>query len=260
MSTTADAVQDARDWIAANWDPSIPSREWKERVVDAGWAAPRWPTEWYGKGLSNDDAEAVEAVFVEAGVPGPGQDRTNLWAGTMLAAGSDELKARFLRRLLLDDVAMCLLYSEPNAGSDLAGLRTTAVRDGDEWVVNGQKVWTSGAKAAEFGMLIARTDWDVPKHRGITFFWFPMRQPGVEVRPLRQVTGDSRFNEVFITDGRVPESHRLGDLNKGWWVLQTALAYERIVMGQSRVNGVRRRGEDQGATAKAHGEIPAPAL
>ncbi|MEZ5215940.1 MAG: acyl-CoA dehydrogenase family protein [Ilumatobacteraceae bacterium] len=260
MSTTADAVQDARDWIAANWDPSIPSREWKERVVDAGWAAPRWPTEWYGKGLSNDDAEAVEAVFVEAGVPGPGQDRTNLWAGTMLAAGSDELKARFLRRLLLDDVAMCLLYSEPNAGSDLAGLRTTAVRDGDEWVVNGQKVWTSGAKAAEFGMLIARTDWDVPKHRGITFFWFPMRQPGVEVRPLRQVTGDSRFNEVFITDGRVPESHRLGDLNKGWWVLQTALAYERIVMGQSRVNGVRRRGEDQGATAKAHGEIPAPDL
>jgi alkylation response protein AidB-like acyl-CoA dehydrogenase len=128
---------------------------------------------------------------------------------------------------------MCLLYSEPGAGSDLAGLQTRADRDGDEWIVNGQKVWTSQAHRADFGMLIARTDWDVPKHRGITFFWFPMRQPGVEVRPIRQITNEAHFNEVFITNGRVPDANRLGDLNDGWRVLQTALAYERSVMGEA---------------------------
>jgi alkylation response protein AidB-like acyl-CoA dehydrogenase len=166
------------------------------------------------------------------------------------------MKSLYLRKLLLDEVGMCLLYSEPGAGSDLAGLRTTAVRDGGEWVVNGQKVWTSGAKDADIGMLIARTDWDQPKHRGISFFWMPMKQEGVDVRPLRQATGDSRFNEVFITDARIPESHMLGDLNKGWWVLQTALAYERAVMGISR-RGPRGPG---GATAAAHGNIPSPDL
>ena len=257
---TDTAAEEARDWIAANWDPAAPSRVWRERVVDSGWSAPRWPIEWFGRGLSDADAKAAEGEFAAAGVPGPGQDRTNLWAGTMLAGGSEELKRRFLRPLLLDDVAMCLLYSEPGAGSDLAGLRTSAVRDGDEWIVNGQKVWTSGAKDAEFGMLIARTDWDQPKHRGITFFWFPMRQSGVEVRPLRQMTGDARFNEVFITEARVPDSHRLGELNQGWWVLQTALAYERAVMGMVGSGGPRRSAEPEGATAKAHGSIPSPDL
>ncbi|MCB1001424.1 MAG: acyl-CoA dehydrogenase family protein [Acidimicrobiales bacterium] len=247
------AVDDARTYLAEHWTPDVDRRAWMERVIDDGWAALRWPTEWYGRGLDDDEAKAVEAVFADAGAPGPGQDITNLWAGTMLAAGSDELKRRFLRPLLLDEVAMCLLYSEPGAGSDLAGIRTSAVRDGDEWVVNGQKVWTSGARDADFGMLIARTDWDQPKHRGITFFWFPMKQAGVEVRPLRQMTGDARFNEVFITDGRVPDTHRLGDLGKGWWVLQTALAYERAAMGATR------RGPStgvMGATAKSHGRIP----
>jgi alkylation response protein AidB-like acyl-CoA dehydrogenase len=199
----------------------------------------------------------VEELFASQGVPGPGQDKTNLWAGTMVSFGSDSLRDEFMRRLLLDEVAMCLLYSEPGAGSDLAGIRTTAVRDGDEWVVNGQKVWTSGAKNAEYGMLIARTDWDQPKHRGISFFWFPMRQPGVEVRPLRQATGDARFNEVFITDARVHDSHRLGELNAGWWVLQTALMYERVAMGGGR-RGPAMRTTRRGATAAAHGDIPAP--
>jgi alkylation response protein AidB-like acyl-CoA dehydrogenase len=120
-------------------------------------------------------------------------------------------------------------------------------------VVNGQKVWTSGGRGAEYGMLIARTDWDVPKHRGITFFFLPMRQSGVEVRPLRQITGDSRFNEVFITDARVPDSHRVGPLNDGWRVLQTALAYERAAMGRP-MSGVR----SDDANSKAHGSIPTP--
>jgi len=250
-----DAVREAEEFLATNWSRSRDANEWRRLVVDARWAALRWPSEWFGRDLPDDEAKDVEAVFREHGAPGPGQDVANLWAGTMLAYGSDELKARFMRPLLLDEVAMCLLYSEPGAGSDLAGIRTTAVRDGDEWVVNGQKVWTSGARDADYGMLIARTDWDQPKHRGITFFWLPMRQPGVDVRPLRQATGDARFNEVFITDARVSDTHRLGDLNKGWWVLQTALAYERMVMGVSRRGG---GAAPRGATAAAHGSIPTP--
>ncbi len=253
-SQTNPAVAEAETFLAEHWSSDVDRRAWRELVVDERWAALRWPSEWYGRDLDDDAAEAVEAVFAAAGAPGPGQDKYNLWAGTLLAHGGDELKARLLRSLLLDEVAMCLLYSEPGAGSDLAAIRATAERDGDEWVVNGQKVWTSGAQGADYGMLIARTDWDQPKHRGITFFWFPMRQDGVEVRPLRQATGDARFNEVFLTDARVPDSHRLGELGKGWWVLQTALTYERAVMGVTQ----RRSEGSGGATAEAHGRIPVP--
>ena len=211
---------------------TLPRKEWLATVVDAGWAVPTWPTEWYGRGLDGDDGRGDRR-----GVPprrcrrAPAQDKHNLWANTMLAFGTDELKQQFVRRLLIDDVKMCLLYSEPGAGSDLAGLQTRADRDGDEWVVNGQKVWTSGGKEAEFGMLIARTNWDVPKHQGISFFWCPMDQPGVEVRPIRQITGEAHFNEVFLDDVRVPAHHLVGPLDGGWRVLQTALAYERSVMG-----------------------------
>ena len=249
-------LRGAEEFIEKNWSPDVDPDTWRALVIDSRWAALRWPTQWFGRGLNDDDAAAVEALFLERGVPGPGQDKTNLWAGTMLSYGSDELKSQFMRKLLLDEIAMCLLYSEPGAGSDLAGIRTTAVRDGAEWVVNGQKVWTSGAKAADYGMLIARTDWDQPKHRGITFFWLPMKQQGVEVRPLRQATGDARFNEVFITDARVPDSHRLGELNAGWMVLQTALMYERVAMGGGRRGPAQR--STRGATAAAHGSIPMP--
>ena len=149
---------------------------------------------------------------------------------------------------------MCLLYSEPGAGSDLAGVRTRADRDGDHFVVNGQKVWTSSAATADYGMLIARTDWDVPKHQGISFFFLPMKQPGVEVRPLRQITDESHFNEVFITDAIVPAENLLGALNgQGWGVLQTALAYERSVMGEGARGPAqrRRRGRQRGAADRA---------
>ncbi|HMC38182.1 MAG TPA: acyl-CoA dehydrogenase family protein [Acidimicrobiales bacterium] len=230
-SPGASPAAEAAAWLRDHWRPDRPRTEWLQMVVDAGWAVPGWPREWYGRGLQPDESKAVAAEFRRAGAPGSGQDTHNLWANTLLAYGTDALKARLLRPLLLDEVAMCLLYSEPGAGSDLAALQTRADRDGDEYVVTGQKVWTSGARKADYGMLVARTDWDVPKHRGISFFFFPMRQAGVEIRPIRQITGESMFNAVFIDGARVPAENRLGAENEGWRVLQTALAYERSLMG-----------------------------
>ena len=226
-----DLRAEVRSWLAANIDRTLPRKEWLARVIDGGWAVPTWPPEWWGRGLSSDDRSLIDAEFAAADASGSGQDRWNLWANTVVAYGTDALKGQVVRRLLTDDLAMCLLYSEPGAGSDLAGLATRAERDGDEWVINGQKVWTSGGRQAEYAFLLARTNSDVSKHQGISFFFFPMRQPGVEVRPLRQATGDARFNEVFLTDARVPHANMLGGPGEGWKVLQTALAYERIVMG-----------------------------
>jgi len=252
-----DAVrQEVRAWLTANWDPEVSKAEWLGFVADSGWAAPSWPAEWYGRGLPPAVGSVVADEFRRARAWGTGQDKTNLWANTMLAFGSDELKRQHLRRLMLGDVKMCLLYSEPGAGSDLAGIQTRADRDGDEWIINGQKVWTSSGRDAEFALLIARSDWDVPKHRGITFFWFPMRQPGVEVRPLRQATGDARFNEVFITDARVPHDHMLGEVNNGWMVLQSALAYERAVLGESQRRGKKQSNDE--AVRTADDDAPAP--
>ena len=224
---------EVRAWLDEHWTAGreLPRTPWLAQVVDARWAVPTWPTTWYGRDLDGETAEAVAEEFRRVGAPGAAQDRHNLWANTVLAFGTESLKRQFVRRLLIDDVKMCLLYSEPGAGSDLAGLQTRADRDGDEWVVNGQKVWTSSGKEAEYGMLVARTNWDVPKHNGISFFWCPMRQPGVEVRPIRQITGESHFNEVFLDDVRIPGDHLVGPLDGGWRVLQTALAYERSVMG-----------------------------
>jgi len=246
-SADASAVrQEVRAWLAANWTPEYAAKGadpkvWLRKVVDAGWAVPTWSTRWYGRGLDADTAKVILEEFRSVGAPGTGQDNYNLWAATVMHFGKDPLKEQVLRRLLTDDLPMCLLYSEPGAGSDLAGIGTRADRDGDEWIINGQKVWTSGGRAAEYALLIARTDWDQPKHRGISFFLFPMKQAGVEVRALRQATGDARFNEVFITDARVPDDNMLGELNRGWWVLQTALMYERAVMG----GPIGRRKEQQ---------------
>ena len=245
--TDAELRDEVRAWLADNWK-GLPKlrpgpggagwtttpehRAWVTKVVDARWAVPRWPSALYGRGLSDAQARVVEREFAAVGAPGTGQDRSNLWANTALAYASPTFKPQIVPKLLKNEVAMCLLYSEPGAGSDLAGIRTRADKDGDHYVVNGQKVWTSGAANADYGMLIARTDWDVPKHKGISFFFLPMKQPGVEVRPLRQITNESHFNEVFITDAICPEENLLGPLNAGWGVLQTALAYERSVMGE----------------------------
>ena len=227
------------DWLDSNWDSdnrrqvgtgAYDETSWLKVVVDAGYAAPTWSREWFGLGLSEREARRIEKAFQKSGAPGWGRDRYHLGAITIYKLGSDELKSELLYRLLCGPIC-CLLYSEPGAGSDLAGVRTRAVKHGDAFVVNGQKVWTSNAQEAEYGMLLTRTDVDVPKHQGITFFIFPMKQAGVEVRPINQITGESEFNEVFITDARVPERYIIGEYNKGWKSFQVAIASERLIMG-----------------------------
>jgi alkylation response protein AidB-like acyl-CoA dehydrogenase len=237
---------EVRAWLAEHWDPTLDRRRWRELVVDAGWAYPSWPARWYGRGVDRDASRVVAAEFARLQapfgaldvVPGTGQIELQIGANVLIAHGNDRLKAELLRPILMGDLRACLLYSEPGAGSDLASIQTRAERDGDEWVVNGQKVWTTAAQHADFGLLIARTDWDQPKHQGISYFILPMHQPGVEVRPLRQMTGEAQFNEVFLTDARMPAHHLVGDLNDGWRVLRTALGFERLVMGST---GTRSR-------------------
>lgn len=251
--------QEVADWLATNWTGDR-SDAFLEKVVDDKWAAPSWPVEWYGRGLTPEQGQVIASEFARAGAPGSGQDITNLWANTVLAFGSDELRQEHLRDLMLGRTNMCLLYSEPGAGSDLASVQTRADRDGDEWVVTGQKVWTSGGRNADYAFLIARTDWDVPKHRGLSFFFLPMKQPGVEVRALRQATGDSRFNEVFLTEARVSADNMLGDLGKGWATLQTALAYERAVMGESARRRKDSKSDDAVRSADDEASAPLPDL
>ena len=245
MTTSDDTLhKEVTAWLAANWIPTFKRRaaagspggaspEWLAMVVEARWAAPRWPEQWFGRGLDDHQARIVERAFAAAGAPGSGQDRSNLWANTALAYASPSFKAKIVPALLKGEVGMCLLYSEPGAGSDLAAVRTRAEQVDHHYVVNGQKVWTSSAAQADYGMLLSRTDWDVPKHKGLSFFFLPMKQPGVEVRPLRQITNESHFNEVFLTDAIAPAENRLGPLGGGWGVLQTALASERSVMGEA---------------------------
>ena len=244
--TDEELIEEVRAWLKANWDESLKGaalrdpprhREWVAKVVEARWAAPRWPVEWHGRALPDAQAKIVEREFARVGATGPGQDRTNLWANTALAHGTEALKKKVILPLLRGELGMCLLYSEPGAGSDLAGVRTKAELVGDDYIVNGAKIWTSFAANADYGMLIARTDWDQPKHAGISFFFCPMKQKGVEVRPLRQITNESQFNQVFLTDARIPKENLLGPLNTGWRVLQTALAYERSTMGEGARGG-----------------------
>ncbi len=232
MSERDDAIRaEVRQWLAENWDPALDRAEWSRRVFEAGWSAPSWEPQWGGRGLSDAQSRVVAKEFAAVGARGTGQDRADMLACTVHDLGTEEQKNRLIPPSVQGETRWCLLYSEPGAGSDLAGLRTRADRDGEDWVVNGQKVWTSFAKSADYGLLVARTDWDVPKHKGISFFIFPMRQPGVEIRPIHQITGESEFNEVFITDARVPHANLIGEPGGGWPVLQLALAYERRLMG-----------------------------
>ncbi|MEX2256333.1 MAG: acyl-CoA dehydrogenase family protein [Acidimicrobiia bacterium] len=230
---TADEVRtELRAWLDESWDPDLTVADWWARLADGRWAVPVWPEEWHGRGFAGDLARVVSETLREAGALGPPAGLGVLLAGpTISTHGTDEQKARYLRPIVDGQEGWCQLFSEPGAGSDLASLQTKAVRDGDEWVITGQKVWTSGGQAAELGMLIARTDPALPKHQGITYFAFPMDQPGVEVRPLREMTGRALFSEVFFDEARVRDDAIIGGLNNGWKVANTTLAFERAGLG-----------------------------
>ena len=204
---------------------------------DAGLAWVHFPTGLGGLHIDHSYQPVVDQMFDDAGAPDNNSGRISIGLGmaapTILAHGTPEQKKRFLRPLWTGEEIWCQLFSEPGAGSDLAGIATRAVRHGDEWVVNGQKVWNSGAHNAHFAILIARTAPELPKHAGLTYFLCDMRDLGVEVRPLRQITGEAEFNEVFLTDVRIPDAHRLGAEGGGWRVAITTLNNERVSIGGS---------------------------
>ena len=232
LGTEFEVRRAARAWIGDNFDLDLSLSDWLSRLVDSGWGVPTWTPEWYGQGLPNQIAAAALDEFRRVGAPGPPLGLARMLAApTIIAHGTQEQKRRFVRPILVGDEAWCQLFSEPDAGSDLASLQTRAVRDGDEYVIDGQKVWTSGARVADFGMLLARTDTSVPKHQGITYFALSMDQPGVEIRPLREMTGEALFAEVFLTEVRVPASQVIGAPGEGWAVATTTLAHERTGLG-----------------------------
>ena len=232
--TPASVREEAETWFRANWDPEVPLGRWWERLADSGWGFPTWPERWFGRSLSSDQAKQADAARAAIGAVGPPSGIGVMMAGpTIIDHGTEEQCQRFLPNMVCGKEVWCQLFSEPGAGSDLAGLQARAERDGDEWVVNGQKVWTSGAQFSKWGILIARTSVDVPKHEGITFFVIDMDQAGVEVRPLKEMTGGATFNEVFMTDARVPHSNVIGEPNRGWGVAVTTLAHERNSLGAS---------------------------
>ncbi|SEH53304.1 Acyl-CoA dehydrogenase [Mycolicibacterium rutilum] len=261
---------EVRDWLRDNWVPlpknpdpwaSSPERiAWLEKVLEAGYAVPTYPAEWFGRGYSNKLANVIGQEFAAIKAPGSRQDKYNIPANTVLALGTEKIKHDLLRDFLIERARTCLLYSEPGAGSDLASVRTTAVRDGDRWIVNGQKVWTSGALTADYALLLARTDWDVPKHKGLSLFIMPMKQPGIEVRPLVQITGESHFNEVFINDAVAVDDYLLGGEGNGWRALQTALAYERSIMGDSGRGSRNRKADSLIELARENGVLDDPAV
>ncbi|MFN0030244.1 MAG: acyl-CoA dehydrogenase family protein [Acidimicrobiales bacterium] len=259
----AAAVRDeVRTWLEANWDPERPLLEWRSILADSGWGCPSWPVQWYGKGLRPSLAGVVTEEFRRAGAVGTATGAgMSLAANTILAHGSDELKAAYLRPIVTGEHNWCQLFSEPGSGSDLAGLTTRALLDGDEWTVNGQKVWNTGAHKADVGMLLARTDWDATKHRGLTFFVIDMAQPGVEVRPLKQMNFHASFNEVFLTDARVPRDHVVGEINAGWAAATTTLMHERgMAAGIGRSRGVvGGRGAERGPQGRTQIEADAEA-
>ncbi len=226
-------------WLDEHWDPQITLREWWRRLAASGWGFPTWPTAWFGRGLDREGAAAVSRVLRARGAIGaPTGLGTLMGAPVVLHHGTDEQRRRFLPPLAEGTEGWCQLFSEPGAGSDLASLSTRAERDGDEWIVTGQKVWTSGARQSRRGMLIARTNPDAPKHRGITWFVIDMDQPGIEVRPLKQMNGKAHFNEVFLTEARVHDRDRVGDVDGGWAVATATLQFERS--GLSSADGLVR--------------------
>ncbi|MHC5705457.1 acyl-CoA dehydrogenase family protein [Streptomyces tirandamycinicus] len=241
MTDAAELRLRTREFLAAHPPATTARSDFLGARFDAGLAWVHYPAGLGGLGAARSLQVVVDAELEAAGAPDNDPRRIGIGLGmaapTILAYGTEEQKRRFLRPLWAGEEVWCQLFSEPGAGSDLAALGTRAVRDGadGDWIVNGQKVWTSSAHVARWAILIARTDPDAPKHRGITYFLCDMTDPGVEVRPLRQITGEAEFNEVFLTDVRIPDDRRLGPVGEGWKVAQTTLMNERVSIGGMRL-------------------------
>ncbi|MGW4834193.1 acyl-CoA dehydrogenase family protein [Amycolatopsis japonica] len=235
MTTVDDLKRRVAELLAAYPPESTPRQDFLDARFDAGLAWIHFPEGLGGLNAPRSLQSVVDKELAAAGAPDNDKRRIGIGLGmaapTILAFGTPEQHQRFLRPLWTEREVWCQLFSEPGAGSDLAALGTRAVRDGDDWVVTGQKVWTSGAHKAQWAILVTRTDPDVPKHRGMTYFLCDMTAPGVEVRPLRQITGEAEFNEVFLSEVRIPDAHRLGAVGEGWKVAQTTLMNERVAIG-----------------------------
>jgi alkylation response protein AidB-like acyl-CoA dehydrogenase len=203
-------------------------RDYERRLAEGGWAGVHWPAEYGGRGATLTESAIFFEELGRSGAPLPANILGTLLAGpTIMSWGTPEQKERYLAPILSADEIWCQGFSEPDAGSDLAALKTRAVPDGDDWVVTGQKVWTSGAQYSKWCMLVARTDGEVAKHKGLTYFLLDMEQDAVQVRPLRQITGESEFNELFLEEARIPGDHVLGGVGNGWKVALTTLMNER---------------------------------
>jgi alkylation response protein AidB-like acyl-CoA dehydrogenase len=238
MTTAADRVAELANRVVADHDPKqVPVPEFLGACYDAGLSWVHFPEGLGGLGVSRGLQAVADAILQGAGGPVPlglNPMGYGMAAPTVREHGqTEDVKKFLLRPLATTEDIWCQLFSEPGAGSDLAGLATSAVPDGDEWVINGQKVWTSLAHKARWGLLLARTDPDAPKHKGLTYFVLDMHAPGVECRPLRQMTGQAEFNEVYITDARIADAHRLGAVGDGWRVAMTTLMNERSALGAS---------------------------
>ena len=240
MAALDDLRNDVRQLLTEHFRPDATVRSWWAALADAGLTAPNWPKP-FGRGLSSEASRIVTEELVKAGAIAPPQGGVGMrMAGpTLLAHGTEEQKETYLWPLLRGEESWCQLFSEPGAGSDLAALSTRAVRDGDAFIVNGQKVWNTQAQFADWGILVTRTDPDAPKHKGVTFFLVDMSTPGIEVRPLVQSTGQAHFNEVFFNDVIIPVENVVGEINEGWAVTRTVLSSEagRIGSGAGGSNG-----------------------
>jgi len=226
--TEAQVRADVRAYLEENWDPNRGLVEWREMLVDSGWGAPHWPKEWHGRGLPMAMVPVVDEEFQRVGAVGVAKMGIRvLAAATILNHGSDLHKSKFLRGILTGQETWCQLFSEPGSGSDLAGAATRADFKDGKWIVNGQKVWTTSAHHAHYGLLLARTDWDAVKHKGLSYFILDMHQPGVQVHQLKQMNGHASFNQVFITDAVIEPEYQMGELGEGWKVATTTLMHER---------------------------------
>ncbi|MGB5759434.1 MAG: acyl-CoA dehydrogenase family protein [Acidimicrobiales bacterium] len=230
--TEADVDRMVADWVDDNWDPAMTLGQWWQRMADSGFAHPSLPGHAGGKGWSPAMAVRVMRVFADKKVVGPAPGLGHMLAAPTIADhGTPEQIERYIPQILNGREAWCQLFSEPNAGSDLAGLQTRAELDGEEWRITGQKVWTSQGHYADLGMLVARTDPELPKHQGMAYFALPMHQEGVDVRPLKEMTGRTFFSEVFMDNAIVPADAMIGARGDGWRVANTTLAYERSTIG-----------------------------